>query len=82
VAAIYCTMVLVDTLVSGARDPWHAECCRYPHQFGKGIDPHFLHNPASVGLHRDLADTESGCDLFVQQAGDDQCHGLSFAWRE
>jgi hypothetical protein len=35
-----------------------------------------------VGLHRDLADTELGCDLFVQQAGDDQCHGLSFARRE
>jgi hypothetical protein len=27
------------------------------------------------GLSRGLADTEFGCDLFVQQAKDDQCRG-------
>src|SRR5215467_8086424 len=82
VTAIYCTIVLVDTLVLGVRDQRQVECCGDSHQFGEGIDSHLPHNPAPVGLHRDLADTELGCDLFVQQAGDDQCHGLSFARRE
>ena len=70
------------TSVSGVRDPWHVECGSDSHQVGEGIDSHLPHNPAPVGLHRDLADTEPGRDLLVQQAGDDQCHGLSFARRE
>jgi hypothetical protein len=68
VTAIYCTMVLADTLVSGVRDQRQAECCGDSHQFGEGIDSHLPHNLAPVGLHRDLADTELSCDLFVQQA--------------
>jgi len=57
VAAFYCTMVLVDTLVSGVPDQRHVEGCGDSHQFGERIDSHLPHNPASVGLHRDLADT-------------------------
>src|SRR5262249_20848177 len=78
---IFCTMVLADTLVSG-RDQRHVECCGDSHQFGERVDSHLPHNPASMGLHRDLTDAEPCCDLFVQQARDDQCHGLPFAWRE
>jgi hypothetical protein len=37
---------------------------------------------ASVGLHRDLADTEPRSDLLVQQAGNDQRHDFSFARRQ
>jgi hypothetical protein len=37
-------MVLVDTLVSGVRDPWHVECCSDSRQFGEGIDLHLPHN--------------------------------------
>src|SRR5712692_818381 len=81
-SASYCTMVLVDTLVSGVRDERHVECCGHSHQVCQRIDLHLPHHPASVGLDRDLADTELECDLFVQQAGDDQCHDLAFAWRE
>jgi hypothetical protein len=73
---------LRDTLVSGVRDQRDVECRGDSHQLGQRLDSHLPHNPASVGLHRDLADTEPGRDLLVQQAGDDQCHDLSFARRE
>src|SRR4030095_9849145 len=80
--ASYCTMVSVDTLVLGVRDERDVECCRGSDQVSERIDLHLAHHPASVGLDRDLADSELDCDLFVQQAGDDQCHDLAFAWRE
>ena len=68
VRAIYCTMVLVDTLVSGVRDERHLERRGHSHQFGERIDLHLPHDSASMGFHRDLADTELERDLFVQQA--------------
>ena len=60
-----------DTLVSGVREEWDVECCGHSHQVGKGIHLHLAHDLTSVGLHRDLTDTELEGDLFVQQAGDD-----------
>src|SRR5690242_16137537 len=75
---IYCTMVSVDTLVSGVRGDRHFQCCGHSYQLGERIDSHLPHDLASVGFHRDLADTELECDLLVQQAGDHQCHGLPF----
>src|SRR5215831_1643389 len=66
VTAIYCTMVLADTLVLGVRDQRDVECRGDSHQVGERLDSHLPHNPASMGLHCDLADTELGCDLLVQ----------------
>jgi hypothetical protein len=59
-----------DTLVSGVRDEWDVECCGHSHKVGEGIHLHLAHDLTSVGLHRDLADTELEGDLFVQQTGD------------
>src|SRR5882724_6705885 len=56
--AIYCTMVLVDTLVSGVHNEGHVECCGHADEFGERIDSHLPHDLASVGFHSDLADTE------------------------
>jgi hypothetical protein len=36
-AALYCTKVSADTLVSGVRDPRHVERVGGLHQFGQGI---------------------------------------------
>src|SRR5438309_11898484 len=58
VSAIYCTMVLVDTLVSGVHNEGHVECCGHADEFGERIDSHLPHDLASVGFHSDLADTE------------------------
>ena len=55
VTAIYCTMVLVDTLVSDVRDERHVKCRGHSHQFGERLDSHLAHDLASVGFHRDLA---------------------------
>ena len=57
-------MVLVDTSVSDVRDVRHVECCGHSYQVGERIDSHLAHDPASMGLDRDLADTEFGCDLY------------------
>ena len=62
---------VVDTLVLGVRSERHFECRSHSHQLGERVDAHLPHNPASVSLHRDLADTKLESDLFVQQAGDD-----------
>jgi hypothetical protein len=64
-------MVSVDTLVLRVRDERDVERCCGSDQVCQRIDLHLAHYPASVGFHRDLADTELECNLFVQQAGDD-----------
>jgi len=69
-----------DTLVSDG--DWNAEGRRHSYQLGERIDLHLPHDPAPVRLDRDLADTELRCDLLVQEAGDDQRHGLPLARRE
>jgi hypothetical protein len=47
------------------------ESARHPHQVGKGVRFHLLHNLPAVRLHRDLADAELTANLFIQQPGDD-----------
>jgi hypothetical protein len=79
VEAIYWTKVSFDTFVSHVRDERDVERCGHPHQVRQRIDLHLAHHLASVGLHRDLADAELDSDLFIQEAGDDQCHDLPFA---
>jgi hypothetical protein len=58
------------------------ECRLHPHEMGEGMRLHLLHNLPAVGLHCDFADAQLGASLFVQQAGDHQCHDLSFSQRE
>jgi hypothetical protein len=43
------------------------EFARHPHQVGKGIRFHFVHDLSSVRLYRDFADTELAANLFIQQ---------------
>src|SRR5690348_7784549 len=82
VNAVYYTKVVVNTLVSGVRDERRVECRGHSYEVRDRIDLHLPHDAGSVGLYRVLADTELRGDLFVQQAGDDQLHDLSFARRE
>ena len=82
VAAIYCTMVLVHTLVSGVLDPWHVECCSDSHQFGEGIDSHLPHNPASVAFTEISLIPSLAAICLFNRPGNDQCRSLSFARRE
>src|SRR5215472_1343508 len=72
-------MVSVDTLVLGTRDAWQVECRGHSHEFRERIDAHLPRDPASVRLHGDLANAKPGCDLLIQQAGNHQSHGFSFA---
>ena len=51
-------------------------------QVGERVGLHFSHHFASVCLHRDLADAELETNLFIQQAGYDQIHDLTFASAE
>lgn len=53
---------------------WRAgqpEFGRHPHQVGKGVGFHFLHDLPAVCLYRDFADTEFAAHLFIQQSGGD-----------
>ena len=70
---------LADALVSTAAASGLVEGCGYPHQVGERLDLHLPHNPAAMGLHRDLADSELCRDLFVRPTGDHQSHDLPFA---
>ena len=51
----------------------------HPHQVSEGIRLHLLHDLPSMRFHCDLADAELAADLFIQHAGDDQCHHFAFA---
>src|SRR4051812_23736452 len=73
------TWVLADGLVSAAAAGGPVEGCGYPHQLGERLDLHLPHNAATMGLHRDLTDSELCRNLFVQPAGDHQSHDLPFA---
>jgi hypothetical protein len=44
-----------------------------------GIGLHFSHDIAAMCLHRDLADAQLAADLFIQHAGDYQCHYFSLS---
>src|SRR4051794_373055 len=70
---------LADALVSAAAASGPVEGCGYPDQVGERLDLHLPHNPAAMGLHRDLADSELCRNLFVRPAGDHQSHDLPFA---
>ena len=59
--------------------PCDAQSRCHVHQVGERGGLHFSHHPASVCLHRDLADAKLGTDLLVQQTGDYQRHHLPFA---
>jgi len=65
--------------VSAFRRRCEAESRGHSYQVGQRIRLHLFHNLTSVCLHRDLADAELATDLFIQQAGDHQCHDLPFA---
>jgi hypothetical protein len=56
-----------------------AEARGHCHQVRKRVGLHLAHDLTSVRLDGDLADAEFAADLFVQQAGNDQCHHLAFA---
>ena len=64
------------------------QCGRTPqsrshrHELDDGSRLHLSHHPSSVRLHRNLGDTEFAAGLFVQPAGDDEAHDLSFATGE
>jgi hypothetical protein len=57
-----------DTLVSDVWDERRVEYCGHSHQISQILDLYLPRDPACGGPYRDLADTEFGCDLFVQQA--------------
>jgi hypothetical protein len=65
-----------DTLVSDGRGEFDAEHGRPSHQIGQRKVSHLAQDPASMGSHDDLADTQLCCDLLVQQAREDQCQDL------
>src|SRR6185369_14416666 len=58
------------------------ESRRHGHEFRERVGLHLAHHVASVGLHRDLADTELAADLLVQEARDYERHDLPFTTAE
>lgn len=56
--------------VLGSRRSRRAESLRHFHQICKRVGFHFFHHLASVGLYRDLTDSELATDLLVQKSCD------------
>src|SRR5882672_1483393 len=54
----------------------------HSNEIGERVRRHLLHDPASMDLECDLADTERRRRLFVQKSADDQWEHLAFARRE
>src|SRR5260221_11976046 len=60
-----------------SRSKREAEPRGHPHQVRKRAGLHLSHHLASVCLHADLACAQLVTNLFVQKAGDNQCHDLA-----
>ena len=54
------------------------EFVSHPDQVSEGICLHLLHDLPSMRFSCDLANAELATNLFVQQAGNYQCHNLPF----
>jgi MOSC domain-containing protein YiiM len=64
------------------RGDHRAQFFGHPHQIGEGVGLHLSHDFSPVSFDRDLANTQLGANLLIEQAGNYQAHDLAFARRK